>query len=335
MSRVLTLEEMAAPGTPEHARLVTALKIPTILDLNRWETPSELWMVMSGMAEPEPLHGDHLDLGHDLEDGLVKSWRRAHPGWRTGPGEIAYTDEALPFANQATLDRRAVRGRARHIIECKTSASHRTWGDRPDGALTQEHLPAHVYVQVLAQMGISGIHRASVVALCGYDMPMATRLYEVAWDAALWEGIVEQTAAFVESLGEAESPRPPADLLRAVDTAQAPTVGEETVELTAGQVAEYHRLLEEKARVEAALEVEKRALEELAGGRKVIVGGKAFMSPVAGRFSARAVPKGARHLLKDPDVLTPKLDPAKLKAKYPEVVAAATGAPTYRFRKAA
>ncbi|MBC3186390.1 YqaJ viral recombinase family protein [Corynebacterium sp. zg-331] len=325
MSRVLVPAEMAAPGSPEHARLVTASKIPTILGLNPWETPSELWMVMSGMAEPEALSGDYLDWGHDAEDSLVAWWRRHHPGWRTGRGEVAYTDENLPFANQATLDRRAARGRGHWIIECKTSNSLSVWD-------SETELPAHIYPQVLAQMGISGIHQATVVAQVGSTVP---RLYEVAWDADLWEGVVAQVADFVASLGEAEPPRPPADLLRAVDTAQAPTVGEETVELTVGQVAEYHRLLEEKARVEEALEAEKRALEELAGGRKATVDGKAFMSPVAGRFSARAVPKEARHLLKDPDVLTPKLDAAKFKAKYPEVVAAATGAPTYRFRKAA
>src|SRR5699024_10455956 len=117
----------------------------------------------SGLAEAEHLEGAYLNFGNDMEDGLVKAWKRENPGWQTNSGEIAYTDTGLPFPNQATLDRRAKRGRAFRIIECKTSSSRRIWGER--GA----ELPGSVYSQVLSQMGMSGIHRADVVALVGYD----------------------------------------------------------------------------------------------------------------------------------------------------------------------
>lgn len=65
---------------------------------------------MSGKSKPETVAGPHIDLGYDLENGIVPQWERKHPGWQTNAGEIAYTDTDLPFPNQATLDRRSKRG---------------------------------------------------------------------------------------------------------------------------------------------------------------------------------------------------------------------------------
>lgn len=177
--RVMSAAEMVAPGSPEHARRVTASKVPAILGLNQFQTPSELWMEMSGLAPKQVVEGDRLDWGHDIEESLVRWWLRKNPGWRAGKGEVAYTNPELPFANQATLDRRAVRGRRFHIIECKSTDSERTWD-------SEDELPAHVYAQALAQMGISGIHRASVVRQLHSTVPV---IYEVEWDTGrVWGG---------------------------------------------------------------------------------------------------------------------------------------------------
>ncbi|WP_018296498.1 YqaJ viral recombinase family protein [Corynebacterium lubricantis] len=319
-NRVLDKSELAAPGSPEWARIVTASKIPTILGVNPFETEYELWMIMSGMVQPEQLEGDHLEWGHLAEESLVRWWLHKNPGWKAGKDEVAYTDTDLPFPNQATLDRRAVRGSKRHIIECKTSDSRLTW---------ENGLPTHYYVQAIAQMGISGIHTASVVAQLHSTVP---QIYEVEWDPDLWNTIVEHVAKFVETLGEAEPPEPPKELLHYwVDQPSF----DDDVELSALEGASpttYRIVMGEYEGAKQRLDEEKKRLQDLAGGRRVTVDGKVFMSMNSGRFAQKNLPKSYRHLLEHPDVQTPKFDAKKFKEKYPDVYEAGISEPTYTFK---
>lgn len=307
------------PGTSDWQRMITASKIPVILGLTpQWQTPSELWMIMSGLAEPEQLKGDHLDWGHVAEASLVDWWKYKNPGWRTGKGEIAYTDTALPFDNLATLDRRAVRGRAHHIIECKTSIDAGLWD-------TEEDLPGHVHTQVLTQQGISGIHRADVVSQLGSTVP---RIFPVEWEPELWTGIVDHVKAFVDTLGNAEPPMPPADLLDALKP-EAPSIEEIAVEYDA--VADIIVLQSQIKDLEDELDHAKETLVEEYGGAKLTVDGKAFLTPSKGRFSVKRVPEEARHLLMDPDVQKTAFDATLFAKKYPDVAAAATGETSYKL----
>lgn len=318
------LQTPPRPGTPEWAKIVSASKVPTILGLNPFETPGELWMVMSGLAQPEHLEGDHLDWGHVAEDSLARWWKHKNPGWLLSPGEVTYTNHDLPFANIATLDRRGKRGRSYHIIECKTSNSTQTWAG--------DELPQHVAAQVLAQMGISGIHEATVVAQLHSTVP---RLYDVTFDPELWAGVVDEITAFTETLGNAEPPAPDPALLEAIakNAQPTPTDGDATVELTPENPL-VEELREAKAQLDAAkdrLETAKAQLSRRGAGRTVTVDGKKLAYPKAGRFAANRVPKDARHLLKDPAVMTAKLDPKKLQKAYPEVYNAAIGDWTYTY----
>lgn len=320
-NRVLDKSELAAPGSPEWARIVTASKIPTILGVNPFETEYELWMIMSGMVQPEELEGDHLKWGHLAEESLVRWWLHKNPGWKAGKDEVAYTDTDLPFPNQATLDRRAVRGSKRHIIECKTSDSRVTW---------ENGLPTHYYVQAIAQMGISGIHTASVVAQLHSTVP---KIYEVEWDGDLWEGIVDQVHDFVGTLGNAEPPIPDSSLLATI--AEGALSFDDDVDvndLDGVTLSDWEYSKEEYDSAKAHLDWVKKQFTEAAGGRRVTHNGKVFMAPTKGRFSASKVPDEARHLLGHPDVLTPKLDNKKLQKQYPEVYESGLGDTTYTFK---
>ncbi len=310
------VKDAPRPGTPQWQRQVTASKIPTILGLNKYQTASELWMVMSGLAEPEHLEGDHLDWGHDAEDSLVNWWKRKHPGWRTSPGEIAYEDTSLP-GWIATLDRRAVRGRAYRIIECKTSVDTRIWD-------SEEELPGHVHAQVIAQMGISGIHTADVVSQLGSTVP---RIFPVEWEPDLWDGIVATVHDFVQTLGNAEPPQPPQDLLDALIKSRRviDQQGELELEESDPQLQELRRIQRMIAELKDDERQAQDVLLERAAGRAITVDGKKITRKSAGRFSEKRVPEEGKHLLMDPDVLTTKLDVKKFKAKYPELALAATG----------
>lgn len=308
------------PGSLRHARMITASKIPVILGLTpQWQTPSELWMVMSGLVEPEQLTGDHLDWGHVAEASLVDWWKLKNPGWRTGKEEIAYTDTALPFDNLATLDRRAVTGRAFRIIECKTSINASLWD-------SEESLPGHVHTQVLAQMGISGIHHADVVSQLGSTVP---RIFPVEWEPELWDGIIDHVNAFVKTLGEEEPPMPPADLLEALKP-EAPSTDQ--IEVEEEEVADVIALQNQITALEEQLAHAKDSLVEEYGGAKVLVDGKAFLVPTKGRFSQKNVPEEARHLLMHPDVQKTSFNAALFAKKYPDIAKAATGQTNYQLK---
>lgn len=321
------LKNPPRPGSSEWSRIVTASKIPTILGLNPWQTASELWMVMSGLAAPEQLEGDHLDWGHVAERSLCEWWRHKNPGWQLHGREVSYTNSSLPFDNLATLDDRAMNRRVGHgkpgryhILEAKTSDSDKTWGG--------DDLPGHVYSQALAQQGISGIHQGSVIRQLRSTVPV---IYPVEWDGELWVGIIDQVADFVETLGNAEPPMPPQDLIDALKSQVAPKP-EGVVDLEQDEVADLLGLLAQRAELNEDIALAKEELINRAGGKKITVDGKAFITPIAGRFGKSNMPEEARHLLMDPDVRKTSLDQAAFKKKYPDIAAAATGTTTYTLK---
>lgn len=313
----------APPGSPEWHQTITASKIPVLLGLSPFQTPGELWMIMAGLTEPEQLEGDHLAWGHVAEKSLADWWIHKNPGWQLNRGgEVAYHDPALPFPNQATLDRRPRRGRRFHVLECKTSDDTDRW-DSPT------ELPAFVAAQVLSQQGISGIHRGSVVAQLRSTVPV---IFPVEWDPDLWVGVVDEVAAFHRTIGEHGPPMPDPALIDALKNAvvHAPADGE--VDAPDDLVDEFRRTAAALAEAESDHEQSKQALlEALGDNRKMLHAGKTLISAREGRFSTRNLPDDAKHLLDDPDVTTPKVDPKKFASKYPDIAAAATSDASHTF----
>ena len=197
------LDIAPAPGTDTWLKIISASKVPVILGISRFQSPFSLWHAMAGNVPSAPLEGDHLDWGHDAELSLAQWWKRRNPDWRLntvrkGRSEITYHDPDLPFPNLATLDRRAINlsrtkteGRY-HIVECKTARDLDTWGKPGD----QDAVPADYFSQVIFQMGVSGIHEASLVVL-GSGVP---EIHPVIFDQALFDGIIDRCMAWHESL---------------------------------------------------------------------------------------------------------------------------------------
>lgn len=199
-----------APGTDEWRRIISASKVPAILGLSRFQSQYAMWHEMAGNVDPKLIEGDHLDWGHDAELSLAAWWKRHNPQWRLnavrkGRSEVTYTNPDLPFPNLATLDRRAInltRKKAEgryHIVECKTARDIDTWGKPGD----QDAVPADYYAQVMFQMGVSGIHEASLVVL-GYGVP---EIHPVTFDQQLFDGIVDRCMQWWETL-QAGTPPP-------------------------------------------------------------------------------------------------------------------------------
>lgn len=326
--------EPPRPGTPAHTRMITASKIPAILGIDPYRTQGDLWMEMSGLVEPQEPDDDMRDAwawGHTAEESLARWWQQHHPGWtlnpkRRGTTEIAYSDTDLDFPNLATLDRRARRGDHYHRLELKTSASARKWGERGDD------LPGDVAAQVIFQAGVSGIDRGSVVALVSADRPQRPRIYDAPADPGIYEGIVDAARAFHATLGREEPPMPDPALIDALQAAHTP-VDDEEVQAPERALANYQQTKVALAEAEDDHEQSKQALLAVLGDHHRLLDdtGQVIATQITGRFSQRNVPDDAKHLLRDPEVLTPKFDSKKFKTRYPDIYQAATGPNTVRW----
>lgn len=335
VSRVLAVHELARPGSPEHLKRITASKIPAILGIDPYRTQGDLWMEMSGLAAPEEPSEEMRQAwvwGHAAEESLARWWQGLNAEWtlnpkRHGTTEIAYTDDGLPFPNQVTLDRRARSGSRYHRLEIKTSASEKKWGSRG------EELPGDVAAQTIFQAGVSGIAEGTVIALIGADRPQYPRTYDAPADKELFEGMVDAALAFYRTLGEEEPPAPDPALLDALKSQNTP-IEDDDVTIPQDVLDRYQQTKNVLAEAKDDHDQSKAELAQLLGTHKRLIAqdGTVIATQLPGRFSQRHVPEEYAHLLKNPEVMTAKLDNKKLKSKYPDLYTAATGPNTVRYQ---
>lgn len=254
-----TLDNAPAPGTPAWRATVSASKVPAILGISRWNSQYAVWHEMAGMLEPEAPSealASRFLWGHIIEESLCQWWKAHNEGWSlnvrgSDTAEITYTNDELGFPNLATLDRRARRGRRFHIVECKLAADLDSWG-RPG---EPDSVPADYFAQVQFQMGVSGIHTASVVVLGPFGQP---EIHDIEFDADLFAGICKRVEAFVKSIQDGVPP----NLDNSVATYEAvrglhPEIhADETVQIDAEDAIE---LLDAVRGLDAAKDIERAA----------------------------------------------------------------------------
>jgi len=190
---------MIQPGSDEWLRYCTPSKVPAILGISRFESPYRLWHRLKGLIPPEP-PSDVFDIGHDLEPYAANRWRRKNPGWLLSPGEVQYVlpESKYGFPAAVTLDRRAVRGRARRVVEFKaarTLSDVEQWGDDLSGDIPEDYA-----AQVTAQMLFTGWvkYPGHLLAVGPY---FNDRIYEVVYDRNVATWIIEECTQFWASLG--------------------------------------------------------------------------------------------------------------------------------------
>lgn len=276
--RILT--NPPAPGTPEWLSVISASKIPSILGISRYKSQFALWHEMAGNVDPEPMDEERAAWGHCAEQSIAEMWKWHHPGWKlnakrtlddgTRTMEIAYTDDALPFPNLATLDRRAIRSNRHpmHIVECKTARDLDDWG-RPG---EENSVPADYFSQVIWQMGISGIHQATIGVLVFGSGP---EFHEVEWDESMFRMMVDAAKEWHESLIDG-TPPPLDDTLSTYETVRGihPEI-DRGVEAQIDQALalEYLDAVHTMDEAEAALYLQKsRVLQEMGTAHKAMVG---------------------------------------------------------------
>lgn len=200
------------PGSPEWLKLITPSKVAAICGVSRWESPFRLWNRMKGNVPPEPPK-DAFDIGHDMEPYAANRWRRRNPGWQLSAGEVQFTvpDEHFGFPAAVTLDRRAVRGSSRRVVEVKiarTMTDIEQWGDDLSGDCPDDYA-----LQVTAQRLFCAaaqphqVKWAEVSHLLAIGPYYDERIYEIPWDASVASWMISQCVDFYRSL-ESDTPPP-------------------------------------------------------------------------------------------------------------------------------
>lgn len=210
------LKTPPAPGSDEWRGMITASKIPAILKLSRWQSEYSLWHEMKGLYTRDAPDETRMQMGHLAEDFLAKAWqykKREETGVKYQLNqfdryrqtyELTYTNPDLPFPNLATIDRRGINrkqsGDGRFwIIEAKTASDLRDWGEpgNTDG------VPPDYLAQVMFQMGVSGVHNASIIAV---DYNFKPEIWDIEFKPSLFDHMVNKAARFYKSLSQDEPP---------------------------------------------------------------------------------------------------------------------------------
>lgn len=263
------------PGSEQHLRTVSPSKVGAILGVSRWESSYQLWHRIKGLVPPEPPK-DAFDIGHDFEPAAANRWRRRNEGWLLSQTEVQFVvdPDHFGFPAMVTLDRRAVRGRSRRVVEFKIARDQydmEKWGDDFTG-----NLPADYWTQVLVAMLFTGWTQLPG-HLLAIGPTFKERIYEVDYDAAARDEaawIIDECRRFWLSLaGDA-----PPELDKSPATYECikqlhPEIDGTTVDLDAEEALAYARARVEFTAADDQLALEKnRLLKRMENAQYAVIG---------------------------------------------------------------
>jgi putative phage-type endonuclease len=161
------------------ANTIGSSEIAVLLGLNKYKTPLELWAEKMGRKAPDA-ENDYMWFGTQLEPVVGALFERK-TGKRVERPDALWTAEDDKRLT-ATPDF-FVAGEVPEIVECKTSST--VWdGDKP---------PFHAHVQLQWQLGILGLQKGYLAALCAgrvadfkhYEVEFSPEIFNVCKDIAL------------------------------------------------------------------------------------------------------------------------------------------------------
>ena len=169
----------------ERNKGIGSSEVATILGLNRWQTPHDLWLLKTGRA-PAQETNDAMRLGQVLEPTLLTL-----AGERMGKRVVR---PSTTFVGHRPIFRANIDGmigearRGADIVEVKTTGMADGWGT--EGT---DEVPQPVMVQVMYQMACSSSQTAYVACLSG-AFGLSFKLYRVDWSEALAEWILDRVS---------------------------------------------------------------------------------------------------------------------------------------------
>lgn len=236
------------PGSEQHRAMVSPSKVAAILGFSRWQSPYGLWMEMAGRVDPDPPK-DIFAAGHQFENTAAAMWRDDNPGWRLSPDEVQLVidPDHFGFPAMVTLDRRAVRGKARRVVQFKIA---RDLGDveKFGDDLTGECPPDYA-TQVFTEMLFSGFtkHPGHLLVIGPF---YTHRTYEIGYDPNTASGLLAEIRLFWESL-QGNEPPPLDDTAATYQTVRKlhPDIDDGTVVEVAPAVAERVLVLDNDSKI--------------------------------------------------------------------------------------
>lgn len=137
-------------------------EVATILGLNPWETPYQLWRRKKGLDAPKD-ETFAMKAGHYLEDAVSQFWtdETGREVIKSSAGDWLYKNTEKGFL-QASPDRTFwIPGKPKNndnkgILECKTTQM----------SIDADDLPKHWFCQVQYQLGVAELQQGSLAWLC-------------------------------------------------------------------------------------------------------------------------------------------------------------------------
>lgn len=178
----------------------------TILGLNPYATPYDLWLEKTGRVQPEDI-GDRwpVERGNALENVLRKRFRRIHPDWHIVDGtNVSLVSKAHPVMH-ASLDGFIFDPTALQwgVLEIKTASAYKgqhDWHDE-DGNLIA---PPYYVAQVTHYLAVTGFDFAVFYADIGESEPVEVRVQR---DDADCEAVIKAAEDFWGYVERGEMPQ--------------------------------------------------------------------------------------------------------------------------------
>lgn len=135
-------------------------EVSTILGINKYSTPVELWLVKTGRVQPKDLSDkESVEWGNILEPVIRAEFARRHPEFEVSESKQTLVSVERPWAH-ANLDGTVVADGEIGVLEIKTVGERRA-SDWDDG------VPDYYLAQVTHYLSVTGWGFAYVVALIG------------------------------------------------------------------------------------------------------------------------------------------------------------------------
>lgn len=164
-------------------------EISTILGLNPFETPLQLWCRKTGKL-PDTEQNDYMLIGNHLEPVVANIFQRREQKPVKYVGQT-FVHESIPWAS-ATPDYwiMGISDAPEGILECKTTSFY-------NESKWEDEIPNQAHTQTIWQLGVTGLHEAYVACLVGAD-PKKFYCKEVKFDKSIWEQMIDCAGKFVQ-----------------------------------------------------------------------------------------------------------------------------------------
>lgn len=172
-------------------------EVSTIMGLNKYETPYELWLLKTNRAKATDLSGNQaVEWGHRLEPLVAQKFADAHPELKVKNRNATFVDREHLWRH-ANIDRQVTEpDGTKAVLEIKTVGTYRA-KDWYDG------VPPYYLTQVTMYCLVTGWKRAYVAALVGGQ---DYREYVVEPDEADLEAVAKAVDGFWLDYVQADVP---------------------------------------------------------------------------------------------------------------------------------